>query len=55
MFRFEILGEVDGLGQIKHVVKASDQIAAWERIKRAYRKRSAKLIKIRELKDGRRR
>ena len=54
MMRFEIRGEIDGLGQIKHVVKAPDQIEAWERIKRAYKQRKAKLINIRELKDGRR-
>jgi len=53
MMRYEIFGEVEGLGQIKHVVRASDQIAAWERIKNAYKKRKTKVIKIRELKDGR--
>ena len=54
MMRFEIRGEVDGLGQIKHVVRATDQIAAWERMKNAYKKRQTTLITIRELKDGRR-
>lgn len=53
MMRYEIRGEIDGIGQVKHVVKATDQIAAWERIKKAYKKRKTKVIQIRELKDGR--
>ena len=52
MMRFEVRGEMEGLGEIKHVVRATDQIDAWERMKNAYKGREAKLIRIVELKNG---
>ena len=47
--RYEITAEVRGLGYVKHVLKATDQVSAWERVKKAYPKRNAKVLKIREL------
>jgi hypothetical protein len=53
--RYEIRGEIEGVGQVKHVVRATDRTAAWARIKRAYSKRKSTLLDVRELRDGRRR
>ena len=55
LMRYEIRGEIEGVGQVKHVVRATDRTAAWARIKRAYSKRKSTLLDVRELRDGRRR
>ena len=44
---FAVTGNVKGVGKVQHSIKAADQQAAWDRFKRAYARRTCKLVQIR--------
>ncbi|QDP60535.1 MAG: hypothetical protein Unbinned338contig1000_28 [Prokaryotic dsDNA virus sp.] len=48
MTLFSVTGDVSGRGKINHSIKATDQIAAWDRFKAIYPKRTCKLVEIRK-------